>query len=330
MWVTAWGRLRGPPSLSLCTCSIRAISFQGFHRQHNNSTVESPQHMLRFAMIIVLFLAAISATILSKLLNLHTVHSRLWGCKQRTNTQHRTRFNLSRFYVAHKNVNYVLSRKDVVTFDFKLAEPDIFIEIPQESQWASPYHTHITRKMCVSLDTLSGRWYIGGSSWPRRELWGPQLPEFWISFGKDLTSSQPATAKLLGSERTRQLYHIICSSVEDAEVYFSLCSTPLWVRVLYVLTNRTPSLREWMIHKCLWIQLRTTFHKYDFCEDHGTCWILRQFYWMNVPEWVKEFERWSQFAISRVVLSLNYWIGSIALGMRPSYEEYKLVDSQAK
>lgn len=281
-------------------------------------------------MIIVVFFAAFAATILSKLLSLHAVHSRLWHCKQRTNTQHQTRFNLTRFYVAHKNVNYVLSKKDVVVFDFKLAQPNIFIEIPQESTWYSVSHAHNTREMCVSFETVTGRWRFASSDYAHPGAkWGPQLPKYWIVFGRE-PSSDPATAKLLGSERTRQFYHIICSSVEDAELYFSLCSTHVWVQVLYRLASRIPSLKEWMIYKLLWIQLRTTFYEYDLLEDHGTCWFLRNFYWMNAPVWVKEFERWSQFAISGVVLRLNHWVGTKTLGMRASYEEYKLVDPQAK
>jgi hypothetical protein len=184
--------------------------------------------------------------------------------------------------------------------------------------------------MCISFETLSGCWDIGSARFGRPGVWGPQRPKTWIRFGKDPTGTQPATAKILGSERTRQLYHTLCSVVQDAEVYFSLCSTPLWVRVSYSMASRIPAVKEWMIQKVLWIQVRTILYKNDFWEDHGTCWIFRRFYWMNPPAWVGEFERWSQFAISRVVLGLNYWLGSMTFGMSASYEEYKLVDSRTK
>jgi hypothetical protein len=258
------------------------------------------------------------------------MHSRLWGgCKRRTNTQHQMRFTLSRFYVAEKKVNYTLTDKDVVTFDFKLSEPNIFLEIPEGSRWGSLFHAHVTEEMCISFETLSGCWNFGSARFGQPGEWA-QRPKSWIRFGKDPAGTQPATSKMLGSERTRQLYHTLCSVVQDAEVYFSLCSTPLWVRVSYSMASRIPAVKEWMIQKVLWIQVRTILYKNDFWEDHGTCWIFRRFYWMNAPRWVGEFEEWSQFAISRVVLGLNYWLGSMTFGMSASYEEYKIVDSSTK
>jgi hypothetical protein len=270
-------------------------------------------------------------TLLSKLLARHAIHSRLWGgCKRRTNTQNQMRFTLSRFYVAKPKAHYTLTNKDVVTFDFKLSKPNIFLEIPEGSKWYSVYHTHFTEEMCISLETLSGYWEIGSASFHRPGVWGPLPPKIWTGFGKGFPGTRPATAKILGSEGTRQLYHTLCSVVQDAEVYFSLCSTPLWVRVSYSMASRIPALKEWMVMKVLWIQVRTIFHKNDFWEDHGTCWFFRRFYWMNPPAWVTEFESWSQFAASRVVLSLNYWLGSMTFGMSASYEEYKIVDSPTK
>lgn len=289
------------------------------------------QGSLLGTLLIIIGLIAVSV-LLSQLFRLYVIHAPLGGCQHRTDTRSQTVFRLSRFYVAKRRANYVLSERDVIVFDFQRARPNLFLEIPRGSQWYSVRHMHFTAEMCISIHALSGRWFLGEMrAWNPPVLWGPQRPQQWMDFGHDDPSKNAATAELIGSERTLQLYHTIASVVQDAEVYFSLCTTPLWVHGVYFLLRLIPSAQNWMVQRVLWIQLRMIFYRNDFWESHGACYIFRWLYWMNPPQWVLEFEAWSEFCISRIVQGLNYWLGRTLFGMSDSYREYVLVDdSRAK
>lgn len=82
--------------------------------------------------IIVGFL--IASSLLGRLFRLHIVHALLGGCQHRTNTRSQAVFQLSRFYVASRKVNFFLSNQDVIIFDFQQAAPNIFLEIPSGSR----------------------------------------------------------------------------------------------------------------------------------------------------------------------------------------------------
>lgn len=185
-----------------------------------------------------------AATLLLLLLSLrlghHAVHPRGQRCHRRTNTQHQTHFTLARYYVAHRRVAYRLSAKDVITFDFQAAAPDVLLEIPAGSGWYSVQHAHRTDEMCWSLSPLAGAWSVGsavihhpGGSWPQR-------PGAWSAVGKEPPYTAPARGllEMRGLGVQRQLHHTICSTEQDAERYFSLCTTPLVLRLLYALAGR--------------------------------------------------------------------------------------------
>jgi hypothetical protein len=273
----------------------------------------------------------IASSLLGRLFRLHIIHALLGGCKHRTNTHSQAVFQLSRFYVANRKANHILSEQDVIIFDFQQAAPDLFLEIPSGSQWYSVRHAHLTKEACISIQVLSGRWFVNGMQAWRPVLWGPQLVKQWMSFGYDDPEGNAATAKLIGSEQTRRLYHTIASVVQDAEVYFALCTTPIWIRAVYWFAGLiSRHAQNWIVQRVLWIQLRMIFHQNDFLESHGACYIFRQYYWMNPPRWVPEFEAWSEFAIARIVLVWNYWLGRTLFGMSADYPEYAMEEDHTR
>lgn len=70
-------------------------------------------------------------------------------------------------------------------------------------------------------------------AWRTPVLWGPQKIQQWMDFGQDDPDVKVATAMPIGSEQTRRLYHTIASVVQDAKVYFALCTTPIWIHTVY-------------------------------------------------------------------------------------------------
>jgi hypothetical protein len=131
-----------------------------------------------------------------------------------------------------------------------------------------------------------------------------------------------ASVRLSGTIASRVLDHILCSLVQDAEVYFCLCTTPAWIRALYAVTRSTPRLREILIRRLLWVQIRATLHIHDFIEDHGTITI---FEWINPwspPSWVHPFQERMRVFISSGISGFNYWLGRMVLGMSTGCKEY--------
>lgn len=277
-------------------------------------------------MITVAVCIAAAGFLASRLGRLHLVHALFGGCNRRTATSSQAVFTLSRYYVKRPKANYLLSERDVIIFDFHRAAPNVFLEIPPGSHWYDVSQTHHTPEACISIQTRSGSWYIGSMASWRPVLWGPQVPDHWMSFGSNHDGKTASTAEIMGSKQSHELYHTIASVEQDAEVFFSLCTTPLWVRLLYAAAGLFPSAQAWLIYKVLWIQLRMIFYKSDYWESHGACYFFRWFYWMNEPQWVRDFESWSEFAISHVVQWLSYWTGRLLLGMKESYAEYVLDD----
>jgi hypothetical protein len=108
--------------------------------------------------IIVGFL--IASSLLGRLFRLYIIHALLGWCQHRTNTRSQAVFQLSRFYVANRKANLILSEQDVIIFDFQQAAPNTFLEIPSGSAWHSVLHAHLTKESCISIQALPGRWFI--------------------------------------------------------------------------------------------------------------------------------------------------------------------------
>ncbi|KAI0452790.1 hypothetical protein F5B21DRAFT_481675 [Xylaria acuta] len=275
--------------------------------------------------IVAAVLTAALLLTLERVSKWHTVHSLLWAtCSRRTDTTRQTRFeNLERFYTTNRHNVYVPTSPDIVTFDLRDAEHGtLTIEIPPMSGWYSLTHTHMQSASCSNITTLSGRWFISSAVWVNPGPAPPEKAGVWTSFGKLALDNLTAAAQLNGTVASRVLDHSICSIVQDAEVYFYLCNTPVWIRALYAATAPTPSLREILVYRLLWIQIRATLHVHDFVEDHGTITIFR---WINPfapPAWVHRFEERMRFVKSRFISGMNYWVARNILGMATFYAEY--------
>jgi hypothetical protein len=212
---------------------------------------------------------------------------------------------------------------DVVTFDLTDGRNgSLIIEIPAKSGWYTLHHTHAQSDGCSDITTLSGRWFVGSATWATPGPAPPEKPGHWTSMGKLDPNDDAATVKLRGTVASRVLDHLLCSLVQDAVVYFHLCTTPVWIRALYAATWSAPRLRESLVRRLLWVQIRATFHVHDFLEDHGT---ITMFRWINPwspPSWVHPFEERIRFVKSRVISGFNCWLSRNLLGMDIRYEEY--------
>lgn len=261
-----------------------------------------------------------------RLLRIHAIHSLFMKCASRTDTRRQTEFkDLKRFYLpsrVHGTPKWPL----LVTFRFE-EDGSILIEIPVGSYWGTVEICHHTQEMCRALDLISGDWAVSGYIATGPVEGPPEIPNGWQ--GILMRSGAARIVNQLrryGSEPARQLDHMIVSAVQDAELYFKLCSTPLWLRILYAATNTmSAQLADILARRILWIQIRTMFYCHDTWEFRGCCMIFRYYYpFLNHPRWVAEFETWSEHFMSRQFLRLNHWVGCTILGMRPDYTEYRL------
>lgn len=279
-------------------------------------------------MVIAVLGGVVVALAVIKILDFHALHSWFWYCRHRTDTSKQARFEkLARFYVRRRGANRPATRDDVVTFEFDRVQPTISVEVPIGSYWTSVSYMHRTEDMCASVEALQTPWYWGNTQAYQLGPLGTERPGWFVSFGRLEGAARVASGRLTTSERGRQFYHAVCSAVQDAEIYFALCSTPAWIRALHALATLVPPLREFLIYRALWVQLRTIYYKGDFWEGHGRCTILRYLFWWP-PASVYRFEDWSQVAMSEWVLWFNYHLGTNLMGMSSSYEEYEMSGAQ--
>ncbi|KAH8726381.1 hypothetical protein GQ44DRAFT_771158 [Phaeosphaeriaceae sp. PMI808] len=234
------------------------------------------------------------AIISERLARRHYVHRLLWTtCAHRTNTSYQSRFErLERFWSPMRSIVRP-NETDVVTFDF------------------TPCPTHTQPDGCNDITTLSGRWFVGSATWTTPGPAPPEKPGHWTSMGKLYPKGDAATARVSGTVASRVLDHLLCNLVQDAEVYFYLCTTPAWIRALYVVTWSASRVREILILRLLWVQMRAALHVHDFIEDP----------W-SPPSWVYRFEERMRLIKSRAISGLNYWLGKNMLGMGVRYQEY--------
>ena len=142
--------------------------------------------------------------------------------------------------------------------------------------------------------------------------------------------------RLKGPLEMLHFYRQVCSVNQDAEVYFRLPSTPLWLRGLYASWAWIPyfgtRLRAWLASQLLWVQLQVIYHKNDYFTDEGAIPFTRP--WWDLPGAIRPPEKWmnrelrSRVIISKLLQKWCYWIGTTLLGMRGWYEEYKTPQSK--
>lgn len=108
---------------------------------------------------------------------------------------------------------------------------------------------------------------------------------------------------------------MLASAIKDAELFLSLCSTPLWIRLVYLVTKKLSArTANVLARRVLWIQIRTIFFHNDICEYRGCCTIFQLWYlFVTRPEWVYDFERWSEQFFSEQFLRANSWLGYVFL-----------------
>lgn len=133
---------------------------------------------------------------------------------------------------------HIFNSNDVVTFDFSDSKNTHIIELPEKIIWWTFRHTHLTEEICLQIETLSGFWFIGSAQWGRPAPAPPEQTEIFKAFGRMGPPTDVARARFTCSKKARQLEHVLVSVVQDAKLYFWLCSTPIWVHHLYELLSR--------------------------------------------------------------------------------------------
>lgn len=123
---------------------------------------------------------------------------------------------------------------------------------------------------------------------------------------------------------------MIVSAVQVARIFFKLCSTPVWLRLVYAASNAvSPRGANALARRILWVQIRTMLFCHDTWEYRGRCRIFRIFWpFFNELDWVRKFEWWSGEYASWQFLRLNYWLGCTFLGMNPEYPGYQMATSK--
>jgi hypothetical protein len=190
----------------------------------------------------------------------HSIHSKFWRCQQRTDTRKQTFFNLSPRYP--------------VTYDFTVQSPHIEIRALPYGHWRSDELSHDTVDACARLKVLEGGWHLqsrpGGSRTCYDGCVAVQQPQSFMSWAKISKESAAASLRLTADA---SFYHTLCSATQDADRYFSLCSTPLWLRVPFYSTYVVPfgsKIRERMIKSALWYQLRVIYCENDTWTYEGS------------------------------------------------------------
>lgn len=271
-------------------------------------------------------LSALAA--IHQLFRFHAIHSLFIGCVARTDTRRQTRFEDLKHFFFPIGANRSKGLPTLVNFEFE--KEAVLIEVLAGRFWHTPLICHHTQEMCREAYIVSGDWYIGEF---RSGIPGdapPELPYSWRRIAiLHVPAKETCRLRLRGSEKARQVDHVILSAVQDAELYFKLCSTPIWLRLLYAATKTVSSAAaDGLARRVLWVQLRSIFLRHDIWEFRGTCTFFKMFWpFMNEPDWVKRFELWSEHFRSRQFLRLNFWLGRIFLGMESDYPQYNLAVS---
>lgn len=264
-------------------------------------------------------LVAVAALLLILPARLH----HLGLCRHRTNTRHQLKFSLR--HPAPAN------------YDFSKRSDAVLITVPPGSNWTSELAFHDTPEACVSLRGTAGSWIIEsvgggtmvchGAGCVHRQTPGNYLRYRIDSRRQRQQNQQSGRARAVDAGMMvtghTDLYHLVASLVQDADRYFSLCTTPAWQRVLWYASHAVPfvggRLRYGMVRAALWFQLRVAYAENDTWSYQGTLPIG----WMAFPPaWLDALGWKSNFAIARVVVRSAAWVGRNLGGMYAMYEEY--------
>ncbi|KAJ6784432.1 hypothetical protein PWT90_07069 [Aphanocladium album] len=270
-------------------------------------------------------------------LRFHTVHSRFLTCATRTDTRLQTHFpNLRRFRIPHRNARTDRLPAPIVSFVFEPGA-SVLVAVPFRSGWFSLRVYHRTQEMCRQMECVSGTWFAGSTQSSRHGVISAERPLQWHSFSPGETRryrqdpfgydvvEETSRLRLSGSEKAWLLDHQLVSAVQDAELYFNLCSTPMILRLLYMVLRLVwARAADWLAFRVLWVQLRAMSYRGDTYEYQGRFTLFRMCYLFAPPSWVVELEDLSEHWLSTQVLRSSHWVGTRLLGMECEYEEYKL------
>ena len=156
----------------------------------------------------------------------------------------------------------------------------------------------------------------------------------WAAAARAKWQGNPGEAvgfSLKANDEVYAFYRQLCCVNHDAEMYFHMLSSPLWLSTIYGFWGWVPRVgarvRAWLVACLLWIQYRVIYSKNDYFEDEGM--IPYTWYWRQIPAPVLPPKKWvdkelqSRVSISRLVLKICYWVGTKILGMEAKYEEYE-------
>lgn len=243
-----------------------------------------------------------------------------------------------------------LNHPDPVSFDFSASSTAVDITIPPYSGWITQHHWHETAQACETIEPQEGSYMISLSTVATRGTGlhigdgkGFVLPlrpgtmVQWKRNPHQVGAENEATVfRLKGPVEMLDFYRQVCSVNQDAEVYFQLPSTPLWLRGLYAFWAWIPyfgtRLRAWLTSQLLWVQLQVIYYKNDYFTREGSIPFTRP--WWDLPGARKPPEKWmnrelrSRVIISKLLQTWCYYIGTTLLGMRSWYEEYKTLRSK--
>ena len=179
-----------------------------------------------------------------------------------------------------------------ITYDFtSLSTSGLLITIPPHSPWISELYWHLLPSSCEDISGVSGRYYfLSGflKNWGNGSFFGggpmhamklvPGMYVYWKRnpLEKEYEREAVTVAYRFEDERANEMYDFyrqVCSVNLDAELYFSLASTPAWLRLWYWTWGLVPWLgvrvQAWALAWMLWVQLRAIYVKNDCWTYEG-------------------------------------------------------------
>ncbi|GIZ47528.1 hypothetical protein CKM354_001061700 [Cercospora kikuchii] len=224
-----------------------------------------------------------------------------------------------------------------VTFDFR-GGPAIVIRVPGGTGWRMPFHWHYHRLDAREINCLSGRLHIhlqkydqpgseddlGSTGFSKTfklddcASWGPGYNR------EDALDPANSTLEVV-LVATPVLHRNLCSMSLDQDIFPSLDSTPLWLKMMFGFSAPLPTFRQYLLELSSHVQRQLTLYAHDYYEYHGIVRFTLLWPWMlpgRSPKLLRTLERRSMYWISIFVAWVCYWFGALACGMKPLYPEY--------
>lgn len=213
--------------------------------------------------------------------------------------------------------------------------------IPADSDWRVKYHWHEDSVSCRGMYTLQGSlelheaYYFQGSGIRLGPI-GMHKPKHFeaeerIAWRRPERTRDEGEYLIVILDASETLYRNTCSAILDAERFLYLASTPLWLRLIFMLLKLWVLAHQWLLEAMLPIQVQVMNHTQDYHEYHGQFAFEKWWRWAHPlekripPPWASKLQWKSQAVISRVTQALCYWIGNLLLGMKGQYVQDTLI-----